>query len=286
MNILVTGSNGQLGQEIKKLSSGLGHKFYFTDVEELDITNVDQVRSYIGQSRIDFIVNCAAYTAVDKAESEVQKAALINKIGPANLANVSKELDVTLLHISTDFVFDGSKKTPYIETDETNPISVYGRTKLDGENEIIKNASTFAIIRTSWLYSEYGYNFVKTITRLAKERPEIKIVSDQIGSPTYAGDLAKVIIEIIPKMEKGTKEIFHYSNEGAASWYDFAVKIVELNNLKCKVHPIPSAEYPTPAKRPAYSVMDKTKIKKYFGLSIPAWQDSLVSCINNMRVNL
>jgi len=283
---LITGSNGQLGQEIKKLSAGLEHKFYFTDVEELDVTSAGQIKSYMGQNRIDFIVNCAAYTAVDKAESDVQKAELINKTGPANLANVSKELDITLLHISTDFVFDGKKNTPYLETDQVNPLSVYGRTKLDGESEIIKNASTFVIIRTSWLYSMHGNNFVKTIARLAKERPEINIVSDQIGSPTYASDLAKAIIEIIPKIKKGTKEVFHYSNEGTTSWYDFAVKIVELNNLKCKVNPIPSTEYPTPAKRPAYSVMDKTKIKKYFGLSIPTWQDSLVSCINNRGSNL
>ena len=286
MNILVTGSKGQLGQEIKKLSPGLGYEFFFTDVEQLDITNADQVKNYVSRHEIAVIVNCAAYTAVDKAESEAKKAELINKIGAANLANASREFGTTLIHTSTDFVFDGSKKTPYVETDKTNPLSVYGTTKLDGENEVINNASTFVIIRTSWLYSEYGNNFVKTITRLAKERPELNVVSDQIGTPTYASDLAKAIIQIIPNIKKGTKEVFHYSNEGKTSWYDFAVKIVELSGLECRVHPIPASEYPTPAKRPAYSVMDKTKIKNYFGLNIPAWQDSLANYVNNMKSNL
>jgi len=286
MNILVTGSAGQLGKEIQKLSAGLMDNFFFTDAEDLDITEQNLLNTYVGLNKINFIVNCAAYTAVDKAESEPQKAELINKIGPLNLAVVCSDFNIPLIHISTDFVFDGNKNSPYIETDLTNPLSVYGKTKLEGEQEIIKKAPTFAIIRTSWLYSEFGSNFVKTILRLGREKSEIKIVADQLGSPTYARDLAKVVLDIIPKIKKGTKELFHYSNNGVASWFDFAAKIIELSDLKCKAVPIPTKDYPTPAKRPKYSVMDKTKIKNYFNINISQWQESLAECINHMRGSL
>lgn len=286
MNVLVTGANGQLGQEIKKVEINCScqsyEKFFYTDVDELDIKNLNDIKTYVKNNSIHFIVNCAAYTAVDKAESEPIKAELINKKGPANLANACAEMDIPLIHISTDFVFDGKKKAPYLETDETNPLSVYGKTKLEGEKEIIKQESTFVIIRTSWLYSEYGNNFVKTIIKHAQEKTELKVVNDQIGSPTYAEDLADVILQIIPRIKKGTKEIFHYSNEGSISWCDFAVKIIELKKLNCKILPIGTKDYPTAAHRPTYSVMDKSKIKKYFDITIPSWQDSLKKCISKL----
>ncbi len=287
MNILVTGANGQLGREIRTLIPEIGgYNFYFTDMHELDITKLQSLRDYIELNKINFVINCAAYTSVDKAESEPELAELINRTGPANLAKISGDLDIPIIHISTDFVFDGSKGSPYLETDKTTPLSVYGKTKLDGEQEIIKTASTFAIIRTSWLYSEFGNNFVKTIIKLGNEKSELRIIADQIGTPTYARDLAEVIIDMIPKIKKNTKEVFNYSNDGAASWYDFAVKIIELTGVKCKVLPILTSEYPTPARRPKYSVMDKTKIKNYLNIKIPLWSDSLADCINNMRSNL
>lgn len=295
MNVLVTGANGQLGQEIRKVAHDCScpsdKKIFYTDVnkntdiDELDIASLSSIRTYVNNNKINFIVNCAAYTAVDKAESEPAKAELINKIGPANLAKVCVEFDIPLIHISTDFVFDGTKKTPYLETDKANPMSVYGKTKLDGEEEIIKQNGTFIIIRTSWLYSEYGNNFVKTIIKHAQEKTELKVVNDQIGSPTYAEDLADVILQMIPRIKKGTKEIFHYSNEGVASWYDFAVKIVELKKLNCKILPIETKDYPTAAQRPAYSVMDTTKMKKYFDIKITTWQDSLKKCISKLGSN-
>ena len=289
MDVLVTGAKGQLGQEIKKISLNnqfsVEYKFLYTDVysepgtDELDITDLSSVRSYVKNNKINFVINCAAYTAVDKAESEPQKAELINKTGPSNLANVCSEFDIPLIHISTDFVFDGQKKKPYVETDTPNPLSVYGKTKLEGEQEIVKLAKTFIIIRTSWLYSEFGNNFVKTILRLAKEKKELKIVSDQIGTPTYAQDLASVILDIIPKIKNGTKEIFNYSNDGVASWYNFASAIINIKNISCNVISIQTKDYPTVAVRPAYSVLDKTKIKRTFDIKIPEWQDSLKRCL-------
>ena len=255
-------------------------------IDELDITNIAVVRAYIKDNGINLVVNCAAYTAVDKAESEPVKAELINKTGAANLAKVCVEFDIPLIHISTDFVFDGTKRTPYIETDKTNPVSVYGRTKAEGEEEVIKQNGSFVIIRTSWLYSEYGNNFVKTIIKHAQEKAELKVVNDQIGSPTYAEDLADVILQVIPRIKKGTKEIFHYSNEGVASWYDFAIKIIELKRLNCRILPIGTRDYPTAARRPIYSVMDTSKIKKYFDIKTPAWQNSLKKCISKLGSNV
>jgi dTDP-4-dehydrorhamnose reductase len=286
MNILITGSNGQLGQELKKLSKSVKfkakHKFFFTDLEDLDITSSTDLRSFVQKNKIKFIVNCAAYTAVDKAESEPEKAELVNKMGPGHLAGISREYDIPLIHVSTDFVFDGKKSFPYVETDTANPISVYARTKLEGEQEVIKRSPTFAIIRTSWLYSEFGNNFVKTILRLSKEKKELNIVFDQLGTPTCAKDLALAIMTMIPKTRKGTREIFHYSNEGVASWYDFAKAILDISGSRCKVLPIEAKDYPVPAKRPAYSVMNKSKIKEAFKLEIPYWRDSLKKCIDKM----
>ena len=289
MNVLVTGSKGQLGQEIKKISStnvySTQYKFFYTDiysepgVDELDITSLSPVKAYIKNNKIAFVINCAAYTAVDKAESEPQKAERINKTGPSNLATACAEFDIPLLHISTDFIFNGQKTTPYLETDKTNPLSVYGETKLGGEQEVVRLAKTFVIIRTSWLYSEFGNNFVKTMLKLAKEKKELGIVSDQIGTPTYAEDLAYAMLEIIPKVKNGTREIFHYSNEGVASWYDFAKAIMDIKEIACKVSPIDTKDYPTAAIRPAYSVLDKAKIKKTFGLRIPEWRESLKKCL-------
>ncbi|MEI6079109.1 MAG: dTDP-4-dehydrorhamnose reductase [bacterium] len=284
MKILVTGANGQLGQEIRKLYSSSTHKqeLLFTDIAELDITDPNLIRSYIEDNNVDFIVNCAAYTAVDRAEDEEQKAELINRTAVAYLASISKEFNIPLLHISTDFVFDGKKSAPYLETDHTAPLSVYGRTKLEGEHEIVKHGGTFVIIRTSWLYSEFGGNFVKTILRLAKEKKELRVVSDQVGSPTYAEDLASLILEIIPKINSGTREIFNYSDEGVASWYDLAKAILEIKQIDCTIIPIETADYPTPAKRPSYSVLDKTKIKERLDIKIPYWLDSLKSCLKHL----
>jgi dTDP-4-dehydrorhamnose reductase len=286
MNILITGSNGQLGQELKKLSKSVKfkakHKFFFTDVEDLDITSSSDLRSFVQKNKIKFIVNCAAYTAVDKAEGDAKNAELVNRIGPGHLAGISREYDIPLIHVSTDFVFDGKKSSPYVETDTANPISVYAKTKLEGEQEIIKRASTFVIIRTSWLYSEFGANFVKTILRLSKEKKELNIVFDQIGTPTYAKDLALAIMTMVPKIRKGTRGIFHYSNEGVASWYDFAKAVLDITASKCKIRPIEAKDYPVPAKRPAYSAMNKAKIKEAFKLEIPYWRDSLKKCLDKM----
>lgn len=282
MNILVTGANGQLGKELEVISKEHPYKMFFTDVDTLDITNMNSVSEYIKLNSINTIINCAAYTAVDKAEQDVDKATLINKTAVYYLAELSKQYGLSLIHVSTDFVFDGKKTSPYIETDTTNPLSVYGCSKLEGEQEIIKTAPTFVIIRTSWLYSEFGNNFVKTIIRLAKERKELNVVADQIGSPTYAHDLAVAIMNIISKIKQGTKEIVNYSNEGVVSWYDFAKEIVLLKGLDCVVKPIGTKDYPTPAKRPAYSVLDKSKIKEKFGLTIPDWKDSLRLCIKKL----
>jgi dTDP-4-dehydrorhamnose reductase len=286
MNILITGSNGQLGQELKKLSRSskfkTKHKFFFTDVEDLDITSSSDLRSFVQKNKIKFIVNCAAYTAVDKAEGDAKNAELVNRIGPGHLAGISREYDIPLIHVSTDFVFDGKKSSPYVETDTANPISVYAKTKLEGEQEIIKRASTFVIIRTSWLYSEFGANFVKTILRLSKEKKELNIVFDQIGTPTYAKDLALAIMTMVPKIRKGTRGIFHYSNEGVASWYDFAKAVLDITASKCKIRPIEAKDYPVPAKRPAYSAMNKAKIKEAFKLEIPYWRDSLKKCLDKM----
>ncbi len=284
MKILVTGSDGQLGRSIQqRISLYPDFSFDFTDIDQLDITDYAAIKSHIENTKPDVIVHCAAYTAVDKAEEEKERAHLINATAVGYLAQLALEYKILLIHISTDFVFDGFSNKAYIEEDSAQPISIYGKSKLAGEEAIIKNGPNAIIIRTSWLYSEYGHNFAKTILRLAAERPELKIVSDQIGTPTYAGDLADAILKILNlNYRPNGVQIFHYSNEGMASWYDFAKEIVEIKKLACIVHPIKTEEYPLPASRPAYSVMNKEKFKRYFFSEIPEWKKSLKICLENL----
>lgn len=272
--ILVTGANGQLAKCIKDLEPEFsGFKFIFTSVSEFDITKKDQT-TFFNNYKIDWCINCAAYTAVDLAENEFDKANKINTLGCKNLAQACKDFNINLIHISTDFVFDGNASKAYKETDITNPIGVYGLSKLNGENEIISILDNHYIIRTSWLYSEYGNNFLKTMLSLAQNRNEINVVVDQIGTPTYAKDLANMILKIIEKDNKNFG-VYNYSNEGVASWYDFAKAIFNLNNITIKTNPISSENYPTPAKRPSFSVLDNSKIKNTFQIEIPYWKDSL-----------
>ena len=280
MNVLVTGSNGQLASCIKDLAKrDTSLNFIYTDYQELDICDLNQIESFFkSNQKIDYCINCAAYTAVDKAESEVEKTFEINAQGAKNLAIVCSEFDTVLIQVSTDFVFDGEKTEPYTETDVANPISVYGASKLQGEVEIKKIVKKQFIIRTSWLYSEHGNIFMKTMLRLAETRDEISVVSDQIGTPTYAGDLANVILKIITSNTRSFG-LYHYSNEGETSWYDFAKAIFEASNLKIKLNAIKTEAYPTPAKRPVYSVMDKTKIKSVLKMKTLDWQDSLKKAI-------
>jgi dTDP-4-dehydrorhamnose reductase len=284
MKLLITGCNGQLGNELKVLAKDyIQHQFTFTDIEELDISNFDTLEKYIKKNIPDCIINCAAYTAVDKAEGEKEKAFLINSVAAKNLAELSTKFNALLVHISSDYIFDGKSSKPYVETDSSNPKSLYGKTKLNGEVEIVFNAKKAIIIRTSWLYSSFGINFVKTILEKGKEKGELNVVSDQIGTPTYARDLAKTILEIIPDYHpKNNTEIYHFSNEGATSWYDFAKEILELANIKCKVNPVETKDYPTAAQRPQYSLLNKTKIKKEFNIQIPYWKDSLKECIQKI----
>lgn len=279
--ILVTGAKGQLGSCLMDIHLNYpSYEFYFTDYEELDICSEGSINEFLDKHNISSIINCAAYTAVDKAETEQEKAYNLNANAPKLLSIQASKRNIHLIHISTDYVFDNSKNTPISPLDKaTNPKSVYGKTKLEGERNIQAFANSYTIIRTAWLYSEYGNNFVKTMIRLGSERENLNVVYDQIGSPTYAKDLAKAIMEAIIKSNSSTKEILHYSNEGVCSWYDFAKKIMELKNLSCKVNPILSKDYPAPAERPVYSVLDKDSTKKYLGISIPHWEDSLKECL-------
>jgi dTDP-4-dehydrorhamnose reductase len=280
-NILVTGSKGQLGSELKDFESEFKqYAFYFTDSNSLDITDHEKVKSYCVENEIEIIINCAAYTAVDKAESDVELCDAINHLAVRNFAEIAKEKKIKLIHISTDYVFDGKAYKPYTETDMPNPQSVYGKTKLAGEATMLNiNPANSIIIRTSWVYSRFGNNFVKTMLRLGKEREELNVVADQIGTPTNAADLAKAILTILPQLKNEAVALFHYSNEGVCSWYDFAKAIFEINNLEVKVNPIESSEYPTPAERPFYSVLNKSKIKEVYKLDIPYWKNSLIKCI-------
>ena len=298
--ILITGSKGQLGQEMKQLSNKFNNiKYYFTDIDELDITNLQELRYFVKNKNIDYIVNCAAYTAVDNAEKEINSAKKINILGVKNLGIISAENNISIIHISTDYVYDGKSFRPYKENAPVNPQSVYGSTKLEGEKQLttvplpslFADANTrrttvlskYIIIRTSWLYSSFGNNFVKTMLSLAKERPRLKVVFDQIGTPTYAADLASTILQIIEMPLSLFKTgIYHYSNEGVCSWYDFAKEIMRQANLKCKILPVESKEFPTPAKRPNYSVLNKEKIKKTFNISIPYWSESLAVMLANL----
>lgn len=275
-NILVTGANGQLGCELRKIGFSVLDEVFYTGSAELDITDKVAVSRFVKEHDIDTIINCAAYTAVDKAEEEPEAAARVNTEGVANLAGVAAKEDCLLIHVSTDYVFDGTGEVPYTEKDRPCPVSVYGRTKLDGERLVQKSGCCYIIIRTSWLYSVYGHNFVKTILRLSGERPEISVVSDQVGSPTYAGDLAKAIVAIMDNENRADNEgIYHFCNGGVCSWYDFAMEIVRIGKKDCKVIPVSTAEYPTKTRRPAYSVLDNTKIKRIFDLEIPEWKEAL-----------
>lgn len=274
---LVVGANGQLGNELKDI---LKEKGIYVDRDELDITDSNSINNFFKSNKnISAIINCAAYTAVDKAENDLELATKINVEGPKNLAKIG----LPIVQISTDYVFDGNKNTPYTEDDKTNPKSVYGKTKLAGEEEVLKNAKTAVVIRTAWLYSSYGNNFVKTMIRLGKEKESLNVVFDQVGTPTYAADLAQAIVNILPQIKDGTKEIYHFSNEGVCSWYDFATEIMKANDLKCKVYPIESKDYPTAAARPSFSVLNKDKIKKTFNIKINHWRDSLNNCLEKIK---
>jgi dTDP-4-dehydrorhamnose reductase len=277
MNVLVTGANGQLGSEIQNNTHRISN-YYFSDADSLDITDAQAIRAFVQQHAIDLIVNCAAYTNVDKAEDDCATAEAINHTAVAHLASVCKEFQLPLIHISTDYVFGGTKNTPYRETDATQPLGVYGRTKLAGEQAIQNIGVEHLIIRTSWLYSlRFGNNFVKTIQRLSGERPQLKVVADQVGTPTNAADLADFIVQAIENAwYRGKREVYHFSNEGVCSWYDFAVAIVAASGNVCEVLPCTSAEFPSKVTRPSYSVLDKTKLKTDFGYRIPYWRDSFL----------
>ncbi len=279
-NILITGSNGQLGSEIKAIEKEYPeHSFIFTDIEELDITNLENLKNFFSEYEIEVCVNCAAYTAVDKAEDEQELALLVNQTAVANLAKVCRKNQRRLIHISTDYVFDGTNHKPYQETDHPSPNSFYGLSKLKGEMEIIDHLDNFIIIRTSWLYSTFGNNFVKTMIRLGNERDELGVVVDQIGTPTYAADLAKTIMTAVDSEKTG---IYHYSNQGVISWYDFAKAIMQIKNIDCKVNAIESKDFKAKANRPFYSVLNKAKITAGFNIEVPYWLDSLKVMIDNL----
>lgn len=280
-NILVTGTKGQLGSEIMFLSKNYPHQFFFTDINELDISDEQAVNNYLDANKINLIINCAAFTAVDKAEVEKEKANIINHLSVELLAKLAKKQKAKFIHISTDYVFDGKTYRPYSPFDECRPLSVYGLTKRKGEEKIFKEEiDNSLIIRTSWVYSSYGNNFVKTILRLVSERESINIVSDQIGSPTYARHLATFILECLPKINWDGTKIFHYTNEGVCSWFDFAKAICQIKQIDCKINSIPTSNYPTPAPRPLYSVLSKEETKSHFQIEIPYWFNALEDCLN------
>jgi len=288
MKVLITGSNGQLGSEIKELASDYKNlECVFKDLPELDICDAEVLNTFIIDQHINAVINCAGYTAVDKAEEEALIAQKVNSEGVLNLANALKKVDGKLIHISTDYVFDGNHSQPYKESDPVSPIGVYGQTKRAGELAVLNGSIDAIVIRTSWLYSSYGNNFVKTMLRLGNEKENLGVIFDQVGTPTYARDLAKTCLEILTgvnsvKISKNGN-LYHYSNEGVASWYDFAISIMELGGVNCKVKPIQTKDYPTLAKRPQYSVLNKSKIKTDFKIEIPYWRDSLKDCIKKIK---
>lgn len=280
--IVVTGANGQLGNSLRERSAGYPRfTFLFTDVDTLDICDADAVREYVSVNHVDYILNCAAYTAVDKAEDNEALCMRINRDAVRNLGDAAREAGAKVIHVSTDYVFDGTHHVPYVETDATCPASVYGRTKLAGEEALLEACPDSAIIRTAWLYSEYGNNFVKTMLRLGAEREELRVIFDQVGTPTYAGDLAIAMMSVVEQAENGSflPGVYHFSNEGVCSWYDFTVKILQIAGLKARVVPIESKEYPAKAARPHFSVLNKAKIKAAYGMTIPHWEESLRKCM-------
>lgn len=283
--ILVTGANGQLGNSIRLLAKHYPqYNYLFTDVDTLDITDPLAVEQAIKDNQVDYVLNCAAYTAVDKAEDDEELCRRLNSYAVGLLGKAAHEAGAKMIHISTDYVFSGTSCLPYKETDETRPVSAYGRTKLAGEQILQEVCPEAVIIRTAWLYSEFGSNFVKTVLRLGKERDELRFVFDQIGTPTYAGDLAAAVMAVVTADEKGAfvPGIYHYSNEGVCSWYDFTIKILEIAGISSRVFPIETKEYPTKAVRPPYSVLNKSKIKETYGIAIPHWEASLRVCLKNL----
>ena len=290
MKILITGSNGQLGSEIRELASEYENlQCVFKDLPELDICDAEVLNTFIIDQHINAVINCAGYTAVDKAEEEALIAQKVNSEGVLNLANALKKVDGKLIHISTDYVFDGNHSQPYKESDPVSPIGVYGQTKRAGELAVLNSSIDAIVIRTSWLYSGYGNNFVKTMLRLGNKKKSILVVSDQKGTPTYAKDLAKTCLDILSDASSTNLSkqgsLYHYSDEGVTSWYNFATAIMEIGNIDCKVIPIETKDYPTQARRPMYSVLDKSKIKSDFKVTIPHWRDSLTNCIKKINHN-
>ncbi|WP_035755920.1 dTDP-4-dehydrorhamnose reductase [Hugenholtzia roseola] len=287
--ILITGSRGQLGQELKALASRYPFEYNFTDSNSLDVRQIESIERQFALTRPRYCINAAAYTAVDMAESEKMAAYQVNVLGAAELARVCQKYDCKLLHISTDFVFDGKQATPYAEDAPVQPLNVYGNTKWQGERQIWQHNPQSLVIRTSWLYSPFGKNFVKTMRHLGRNKPLVRVVQDQIGSPTYAKDLAETLLEIIlfledsPKLPTDIWRTYHYTNEGVASWYDFAQAVFELSQIETPLEPIKTVEFPTPAQRPAFSVLDKTAIKDTFKLYIPHWRESLRDCIRRLE---
>lgn len=281
MKIVVTGANGQLGSEIKHLPKVGDDHYIYCDIDEMDLSKPESIKSYLSEVSPDLIISCGAYTAVDKAEDEVELATKINSEAPKEIAIYCKNNGCRLIHISTDYVFDGKFDRPITEKDEPNPQSIYGQTKLDGEKAIQSILDNAYIIRTAWVYSSFGNNFVKTMLRLGAEREELNVVSDQFGTPTWARDLANVILTIITEINKGNDQpgIYHYSNDGAISWFDFAVEIMKLKNIACKINSITTSEYPTRAERPRYSVLSKERINKCYSVHTSKWKESLQRCL-------
>lgn len=283
--VLVTGSNGQVGKELQQLASHYPQfRFVFASREDLPLHHFGLAENFFIGIHPQYCINCAAYTAVDKAESEPELAELVNGEAVGHLAALCKKYNTKLIHISTDYVFDGKQERPYVETDPTGPVSVYGRTKLLGEQLCLKEDADAIIIRTAWVYSEFGNNFVKTMIRLMKDRMELNVVNDQIGAPTYAADLAKAILDII-NSGKWIPGVYHYSNAGKISWYDFAEKIRELIDSACKVNPISTSQYPTPAKRPFFSLLNTSKIRETYAVEVPDWEQSLKKCLERLKIN-
>ena len=285
LNILITGANGQLGRSLQRLGGVSPHNYICTDVAELDITDAGAVLRAVREQGIDVIVNCAAYTDVEKAEEDEARADLLNHKAAGNLAAAAKETGATLFHVSTDYVFDGTAHTPYTEDVTPSPLGAYGRTKLAGERAVMASGCRYLIFRTAWLYSEYGKNFLKTMLRLTSERDTLQVVFDQIGTPTYAGDLALALFSIIEAGRyAGNEGVYHFTNEGVCSWYDFATEIAAAaGHDKCRIIPCHTSEFPTKATRPAYSVLDKTKVKQTFQMDIPHWREAMLYCLEKLR---